>query len=340
MFRRAVFQIMVLVAVFSAVSIARDRVPVEKDAQARFDRNRDGFLDEGERESMHRFMEMSERARRLRAEAEEIEMALKDEFGPVDKPAPKDRARAELAELREAAERAEREGRREEAAELSKKAEILAQKMEAAERDAVNRKRAELKERHGQLVKMSREAKERGEHDRATALWAEAEEIAGILKRDAEDRPKAVPDDRVRAEVDELMRAAERAEQQGRKDQAAELREKAEYIARQAKRPFRGHEDIRKAHLKELLRDVETLAREAEERGQKDRAGELRAEAKELRKALEPKSRQPKAPTVKKGMPPGADFARQVEELRNEVRILRGEVARLRELVVLKRRQL
>ncbi|UCG49960.1 MAG: hypothetical protein JSU94_09275 [Phycisphaerales bacterium] len=339
MFRRVVFQIIALVVVFSMVSVAGERAPVEKDAQARFDRNRDGFLDEAEWETMHRFMEMSERARRLRAEAEDIEMALKREFGSTDRPGLKDRARAELAELREAAERAEREGRHDEAAELSKKAKILAQKMEAAERGVAEQKRAELKERHVQLVRMTQEAKERGEHDRAGELWAEAQEIAGILKRDAEKRPKAGPDDRVRAEVEELMRAAKRAEQEGRRDQAAELRERAEYLARRGKVALRGPEDRERAELEERLRDIEAQAREAEERGQKDRARELWAEAKGLRKALGRLGAQP-APGVKKGMPPGDDLVRQVEELRNEVRILRGEVARLRELVVFKGRQL
>ena|GEM_PF-4277836 len=340
MFRRVVFQSMALVLIFSAVSIAAERAPVEKDAQARFDRNRDGFLDEGERESMHRFMEMSERARRLRAEAEDIEMALKREFGPPDRPGLKGRPRVEIAELREAAERAEREGRPDEAVELSKKAKILAKKMEAAEREAVDMKRARLKERHSQLVKMSREAKERGEHDRAGELWAEAEEIAGILKRGPNNRPKAVPADKMRAEVDELMRAAERAEQEGRKDQAAELREKAEYIARQAEVAFRGPQNRERAEIKERIRDMEAQAREAEERGQKDRAREFRAEAEGLKRALDRRGEQLQAARAKKGMPRGQDLARQVEELRNEVRILRGEVARLRELVVLKGRQL
>jgi len=102
-----------------------------------------------------------------------------------------------LAELKEAAQLAEREGQPEKAAQMREKAKKLAEEIKAFAQKTPpsagrGRMPAEAKQRIEQLRDMARQAKERGEMEKASQLWAEAEELERTLKREFERRPEDV----------------------------------------------------------------------------------------------------------------------------------------------------
>jgi len=109
---------------------------------------------------------------------------------------------ARLAELKEAAQQAEREGQPEKATQMREKAKKLAEEIEAFAQKTKGRMPAEAKQRIEQLRDMARQAKERGEMEKASQLWAEAEELERTLKREFESRPEPPEDVRERLKVE------------------------------------------------------------------------------------------------------------------------------------------
>lgn len=94
-----------------------------------------------------------------------------------------EKTHARLDELAEAAEHAERQGRYDKADKLRYKAKKIAAEFKEYTRQAGEKKLGEAKERIGQLRDMARQAKQRGNMERARRLWAKAEELEQALKR-------------------------------------------------------------------------------------------------------------------------------------------------------------
>ena len=115
-------------------------------------------------------------------------------------------------------------------------------------------------------------------------LWAqeraEDRELRGSFVRIAERIEKT------RATIVELRRAAEDAEREGQRDRAAELREEAERLAEQLEAHVRQVEGRRPVRPEERTERLRQMAREAEQRGEMDKARQLWAEAQELERGL------------------------------------------------------
>jgi tetratricopeptide (TPR) repeat protein len=201
---------------------------------------------------------------------------------------------------------------------------VLTRELEGRDREGQEQKRIELKEKLNQLQMMAREAKGRGEMDKAERLGAEAEELERILKTEFQQREKAGHVKELQAKLVEIKKAAQLAQQQGREDEAAELREKAKQIAREIEEPTPPG-NIRSP--KNEIERLHALAAEAKERGQHDQADALLREAKEL------ESRPKGPPELKKQPPVPPELLHQIELLRDEVMRLRKDVEELRQLV-------
>jgi len=260
--------------VLCIVSIAQERVPVKDEMQKHFDRNRDGFIDGKELEMMHNFgqarekieklrtmaREAEEKANNFRAEAEELQRNLEREFELPPAAGQMEPMYAEIAELKEAAERAQREGQPDKAAELREKAKQVAKEIQINQRELGEGKRIEIKEQLGRPKKMAREAEEQGEKNKAKNLRAEAGELKRGLKREFEQPGKIVRVKDVSAKLAVLGEAAERAEREGRHDEAAELRKQAEKLERSVRGMAEGKEE--KPREKDLIFQIEKLREE------------------------------------------------------------------------------
>ena len=98
MWKRIFILSIVCVFVLAAASVAEERIPVKNKMQKRFDRNRDGFIDEREMGPLHEFKgarerieelcamarEHEENAKRLLAEAEELEREVNHGFEEME----------------------------------------------------------------------------------------------------------------------------------------------------------------------------------------------------------------------------------------------------------------
>jgi len=123
---------------------------------------------------------------------EEFEHAPRPEFEHRKSAEGIEKVHAKLAELKEAAQLAERQGHHDKAAKLHEKARKIAEKIEQHASKAKDRMPAEAQGRIEKLRDMARQAKERGEMEKAGQLWAEAEELERTLKREFERRPEGV----------------------------------------------------------------------------------------------------------------------------------------------------
>jgi fused signal recognition particle receptor len=325
---------------FGTISTAQDKIPVKDEFQKRLDRNRDGFIDEKEQQLLQEFEQAKERIEKLRlmareaeekarnfmAEAEEIQRNIEREFEMPPMPQPKEQVHARIAELKEAAKLAEQEGQHDRAAQLREKVMVLTRELEARDREVQDVKHVELKEKLIHLEELAREAKERGEMDKAERLLAEAKELkaaAGGLKPPKEKQESAERINPMHAELAELKKAAQRAEREGRPDEAAELREKAQNIAKEIGQAG-GKGKIRVAEGE--IERLHVLAAEAKEAGQLDKAESLLREANAL------KGRLKGAPELKKQPPIQPELMHQIELLREEVARLRKDVEELKQL--------
>jgi len=139
----------------------------------------------------------------------------------------------------------------------------------------------QTREKVEKLRVMAREAEEKANNFRA-----EAQELQRNLERKFELPPAAGQMEPMYAEIAELKEAAERAQREGQPDKAAELREKANRMANEIAIHQRELQEGKRIEIKEQLGRLEKMAREAEERGEKDKAKNLWAEAEELKRGL------------------------------------------------------
>jgi len=257
----------------------------------------------------------------LWAEAKELKQAMKRGFEQPAKARRMEKMHAQLAELKEAAEHAKRQGQHDKAAELRKKAEKIADEIRAHVKEAEARKLDEAEERIGRLLDMVREAKERGELDKAERLWAEAEGLKRALKREFEHPETAGYMQKMHAQLAELKEAAEHAKRQGQHDKADALRKKAELLAEKiAMTAQQG-----KGRIKKDIEKLHAMAKKAKEAGYHEKAEALLQKAKNLGRHVLDVAEGDKEKAHKK------DLEHLVEELRNEVKGLRQEVEKLKQ---------
>jgi len=140
-------------------------------------------------ESQERRIERKEIRIKLEREGEHPEMAAKMEI-----------LHAQIAELKEAAMQAEREGRHDKAAQLHQEAKMLADKLAANAGEVREIEAQRLKQQIIQLKEMAGEAKQQGQMEKAKELWAHAEELEQVLKREfgqpkmKKPRPEGLPE--------------------------------------------------------------------------------------------------------------------------------------------------
>jgi len=273
-----------------------------------------------------RAREAQELADRLRHEAEKLEQMTPRGpmfgvgLGPVDP------MRRELVEIKEAIGRAELEGRREQAQDLRRRAEQLMNEMRSREKGPKKEEPQfpEMKDRIERLRNEAREAQAAGREDEAQRLREEAEALEVKLKIEVETRNMAAKLEAMRDKAAELRKQSERAKTEGRYEESGELWEKADNIERESNAGMRKMERFK---MESQLKYVRLLVERAKKRGEFDKAEALARQAGELEQNLEsPKLRV--AP--EKG---GDEMARMVEELRQEIKRLRGEMEELKKQV-------
>jgi len=288
--------ITVVIAVFFANPVfGQDRIRVENDLQSHFDRNRDGWLAEAERDHYAEVMhirekirrldrladEAQERSNRLRAEAAELEGRLRREL-ERQKEEPRrqgpEAIERKIHEMLEKAEHMEREGMIDKARILRREAEKLADGLRRHQRD---RELAEMKERIAHLRELAARAKKEGDMEKARDLWEESRHLENRLKR--------------------------RIEQEHRHKEAVE-------------REF--------ALTKERIVHLRRMSGEAERTGDIEKAKRLWAEAEELKRHLSEgiEERRYRADGHD-------DDGEELEEMRGQLERLRDEVNKLREIV-------
>jgi len=242
-----------------------------------------------------RAREAQEFAERLRQDAERFEQMARQGGGPGMMPGPVEPVRRELAEIREAIGRAEREGRPDEAAELRKNAERLADEMRARGRaPQVNEQRfAEAKEQIERLKNQMKEAEENGRPEQARKLREQIQGIEMKMQRGMEMRDMGAQIESMRDKAAELRKQSQRAKQEGRFDEARAQWEKANNIEREI--------------------------------------GEIQQKAGKPIMKPETKRRPVQEPNAEKGpRVRGGDMPQNAEQLQDEVARLRQEVRQLK----------
>lgn len=329
--------LIVWIFALTVVSAAEEKESIEDNPVKRADRYY-GFVDWEQQRQPDEFHEVKERieklcamareaeetAKRFWAEAEELERALKSKFVQQRTIEPVEKMHAKVAELEEAAERAKQEGHNDKAAELHEKARRLAEEIEAQVRTAKKRKPREAEEQLERLENMAREAEQRGETKKAKKLRDEARKIQLGLRRGFQQDEMADHIERMHRKLAELKEAAGRAEQQGRHDEAANLREEARELATEIESTSRQQKVNSTASRIEQLY---AMAREAKEAGQYEKAEAIFREAKELEHNME------NIVAGKKKKAPEQEFVHQIELLKEQVNRLRKDVDRLEDIV-------
>jgi hypothetical protein len=273
----------IIVAVFaSAVSIAlAESRPVENERQKRFDRNRDGQLDDREQAQLEEFNRTSARAEELRAQAKEHEEAAR-------------KLRAESEELAGNLDRQLQAPQRE-SADRDKSADL--RQPDQSQRD---QQRAQMKEKAVQLLQQAQKAKQQGRREQADQLLAESEKITRRLQ--APDTTPG-PEEYLRNLKDrlqELDQASDRAAQAGNPARAQALRQQAEQARRDLDAANRRAEAGR---IHNELRQLGLQADKAQAAGNREKAAAIRKDAAALKQRLADMENQPRTDRPRR-MPP------------------------------------
>lgn len=267
--------ITILVVVFAAaVSIAMaESRPVENERQNRFDRNRDGQLDDREFAQLEEFNAASARAEQMRAEANEHEEI----------------ARKLRAESEELTRNLDREFQRPKTGPDG--GDKAADELRQWDEGLRDQQRAHMKEKADQLFDQARKAKQQGRHDQARELLAESQKLTRRLQ--APD-PKTGPEEYLRNLQDrlqELDQASDRAAQAGNNARAQALRQQAEQVRRDLDAATRRAEAGR---LRGELREMGVQADKAQAAGDREKAAAIRKEAAALKQRLADGENQPR----------------------------------------------
>ena len=239
-----------------------------------------------------RAREAQELSDRLRRQADELDQMAKRLMDRGPGPQQMEQRNRELDEIKEAIGRAEREGRRQEADELRGRAEQLMGRPQPMPPGPRMDEREEIKRQIERLREEAQRAKNEGRIEDSQNLWQKAEQLEQKLRergpREGGEFGKPMP-----SEVQEILRAAEQAEREGRRDDARRQREKAEMVARQLQdergnrvfgqpRP-RGDE---RQEMKRKIEDLRNESRKAKDEGRPQDADRLWKEADRLEQQL------------------------------------------------------
>jgi hypothetical protein len=209
-----------------------------------------------------------EDADRLWKEADRLEQQLREqgprEKGEFGKPVP-----PEVQDILRSAEQAQREGRMEDARRQREKAEMVARQLQEqrgnrgfGQPGPRGDERQEMKRKIEDLRNEAQKAKDQGRREDADRLWKEADRLEQELRAQGpqEQGKSGKP---MSPEVQDILRAAEQAEREGRMDDARRQREKAEMVARQLGGQKRqSPESPDRSFKDEIVRGMEELKKE------------------------------------------------------------------------------
>ncbi len=252
-----------------------------------------------------RAREAQELSDRLRRQADELDQMAMRQMGPGPGPQQMEQVKRELDEIKEAIGRAEREGRPQEAQDLRRRAEQLRGRFQPMPPGPRLEERQEIKRQIERLRDEARRAKEQGRIEDSERVWKEADRLEQELHeqgpREGGELGKPMP-----PEVQEILRAAEQAEREGRMEDARRQREKAEMVARQLqeqrgkwKSGQPGPRGDERQEMKRKIEELQNEARKAKEQGRREDAERLGNEANRLEQQLreqEPKGKGPESP--------------------------------------------
>ncbi len=252
-----------------------------------------------------RAREAQELSDRLRRQADELDQAAKRMMEQGPGPRQMEQVKRELDEIKEAIGRAEREGRPQEAQELRRRAEQLMGRFRPMPPGPRLEERQEIKRQIERLREEAQRAKEQGRIGDSERVWKEADRLEQKLReqgpREGGEFGKPMP-----PEVQEILRAAEQAEREGRMEDARRQREKADVVSRQlqeqrgkwaSEQP--GPRGDQRQQMKRKIEDLRNEARQAKEQGRREDAERLGNEADRLEQRLreqEPKGKGPESP--------------------------------------------
>jgi len=209
-----------------------------------------------------RAREAQELSDRLRRQADELDQVAKRQMDRGRGPQDMERGQRELAEIKDAIGRAEREGRRQDAAELRKRAEQLMGRLQPMQPGPGMDERQEIK---GKVERLRNEARIAKEQDRIEDSKRASQEADRLEQQLREQGPSGndQPGKLVLPEVLDILKAAEQAEREGRMDDARRQREKAEIVARQLKEQQRQSSEQHGWQSKdEIMRGMADLQKE------------------------------------------------------------------------------
>jgi len=220
-----------------------------------------------------RAREAQELSDRLRRQADELDQVAKRQMDRGRGPQDMERGQRDLAEIKDAIGRAEREGRRQDAAELRKRAEQLMGRLQPMQPGPGMDERQEIK---GKIERLRNEARMAKEQDRIEDSKRASQEADRLEQQLREQGPRGndQPDKLVLPEVLDILKAAEQAEREGRMDDARRQREKAEIVARQLREQQRQSSEQpwpRGGEPQEIKGKIERLRDEAKKAKEQDR---------------------------------------------------------------------
>jgi hypothetical protein len=259
------------------------------------------------------------RAHEALAEAEALERELARELEEQELKLKMEQVELRLHELREAAVLFEEEGKLDEAARLLAKARNLEEDLKGARRERADQKLFWIREDLQAVREKAKAAEQRGDREEAEHLWAVAEDLDRALVHEESRMALQHKVDDVHHEIVLLLEEAEAAERKGEDDRAEALRRRAGAMEGEVETM------IIAAEREDRLRELEHVRRDAEEaeaEGRHEEARELLHMAQDLELSLQQMEKE-------KARARDDMLAREVAELRGEVRRLRREIDRL-----------
>ena len=231
-------------------------------------------------------------ADRLRRQADELDQVAKQQMDRGRGSQNMEQRQRQLAEIKDAIGRAEREGRGQDAAALRRRAEELTGRLQPRQPGPGRDERQEIKGKIERLRNEARMAKEQGRVEDSQRAAEEADRLEQKL-REQGPRGGDQPGRLMPPEVQDILKAAEQAEREGRNDDARRMREKAETIARgwqeQRGRQSNQQPGPRDGEPQEIKGKIERLrneARMAKEQGRQDDSQRVSQEADRLEQQL------------------------------------------------------
>ena len=227
-----------------------------------------------------------EEAHELEAQAERQAAALNQRRRVMEEHE-LDQERQRSGHLREKAEAAKREGRPDEAHHLWTEAEAVEKRLaHALER---REKRTHIEEMERKVHHMFQEAEElerQGRRDKAHALRAQAEELAQEVHAHMRNAEGSALEQAER-EIMELRAQSERAEKEGRIEEAKQLWKQAAHMEEELKAHMHEHErHAPLPHMHERLQELQEAIEIAARQGREREVEELREEARELEREM------------------------------------------------------